>query len=103
VRRHPNVWHSLPVEQVPFLHLPQDIQAIVLHLKQFQVDCEQTLCRGERATIFSTVCGELENNYRQFIRDFARISAPLFQLITNIFPFEWGRNRKIRFISLKMQ
>jgi Reverse transcriptase (RNA-dependent DNA polymerase) len=43
----------------------------------------------------------LANYYRRFIRDFARISAPLSELTKKGVPFEWGRTRKIPFETSK--
>ena len=43
----------------------------------------------------------LANYYRRFIRDFARISAPLSELTKKGVPFEWGGDQENSFQNLK--
>jgi hypothetical protein len=43
----------------------------------------------------------LANYYRRFIRDFARISAPLSELTKKGAPFEWGGGQENSFQNLK--
>jgi Reverse transcriptase (RNA-dependent DNA polymerase) len=45
----------------------------------------------------------LANYYRRFIRDFARVSAPLSEMTKKGVPFEWGEDRRILFRTSKMQ
>jgi hypothetical protein len=45
----------------------------------------------------------LANYYRRFIRDVARISAPLSELTKKVVPFELGEDRRIIFRTSKMQ
>jgi hypothetical protein len=46
---------------------------------------------------------DLANYYRRFIRDFARVSAPISELTKNGVPFEWGGGQENLFRTSKMQ
>jgi hypothetical protein len=39
----------------------------------------------------------MANYHGRFIRDFARVSAPLSELTKKVVPFEWGEDRSILF------
>jgi hypothetical protein len=63
----------------------------------------QTLADLPRLTTVTEVQSflGLANYYRRFIRDFARISAPLFELTKKGVPFEWGGGQENYFRNLK--